>query len=104
MSMQFYVYDHALLDNLGGLCDPRYNGTLVGGVSLMEFLVEYGVRFANQTREYLVRQAYPVREDNTMLESFWSSVCVCIPWVKKKMQKRKRKQRNQDFILLFVII
>ena len=105
MSMQFYVYDHALLDNLGGLCDPRYNGTLVEGVSLMEYLLEYGVRFANQTREYLVRQAYPVREDGTLLESFWSSVCVCVyPMGEKENAKRKRKQRNQDFILLFVII
>ena len=101
--MQFYVYDHALLDNLGGLCDPRYNGTLVGGVSLMEFLVEYGVRFANQNREYLVRQAYPVREDGTMLESFWSSVCV-YPMGEKENAKRKRKPRNQDFRFLFVII
>ena len=95
MCMQFYLYDHAVLDNIGGLCDPRYNGTLVGGVSLMEFLVEYGVRFANQNREYLVRQAYPVREDGTMLESFWSFVCVCIPWVKKKMQKEKESKETR---------
>ena len=76
--MQFYVYDDALLDNVGGLCDPRYNGQQLPGVSLMDFLLEYGVRVANQTREYLLQQASPVREDGTLLESFWSSVCVCV--------------------------
>ena len=78
MSMQVYLFDDALIDNIGGLCDPRYNGTPIQDVTLMQYLLEYGVRFANQTKEFLVQQAYPVPQDTTLLESFWSSVCVCV--------------------------
>ena len=97
--MQFYVYDDALLDNIGGLCDPRYNGQQLPGVSLMDFLLEYGVRVANQTREYLLQQAYPVREDGTLLESFCSSVCVCV-----YSRVKNKKQKKKNFLCHVVII
>ena len=78
MSMQVYLFDDALIDNIGGLCDPRYNGTPLEGVTLMQYLLEYGVKFAKQDRKYLVQQAYPVPQDTTMLDGFWSSACVCV--------------------------
>ena len=88
MSMQVYLFDDALIDNIGGLCDPRYNGTPLEGVTLMQYLLEYGVKFAKQDRKYLVQQAYPVPQDTTMLESFWSSACVCV-CIKSEQQKAK---------------
>ena len=79
MSMQVYLFDDALIDNIGGLCDPRYNGApLPEGVTLMQYLLEYGVRFAKQDQKFLVQQAYPVPQDTTMLDGFWSSACVCV--------------------------
>ena len=96
--MQVYLFDDALIDNIGGLCDPRYNGTPLEGVTLMQYLLEYGVKFAKQDRKYLVQQAYPVPQDTTMLDSFWSSACVCVcvcVCVKSEQQKTKQYELTQ---------
>ena len=101
MWMQFYVFDDAIIDNLGGLCDPRYNGQLIQTVSLMQYLLHYGETFAGQTREYLMRQARVYEGDGSLLLSFWSSVggvcvflCVCVFQCEK--QKAENKQRNNE--------
>ena len=90
--MQVYLFDDALIDNIGGLCDPRYNGTPIQDVTLMQYLLEYGVRFANQTKEFLVQQAYPVPQDTTMLDGFWSSACVCV--CVSRVNNKKPKKMN----------
>ena len=76
---EVYIFDHALLDNIGGLCDPRWNGRPVEGASLMEFLLHYGVNFARQPRDLLLQQATIAPEDASLLDSMWSSVCVWGP-------------------------
>ena len=92
MSMQVYLFDDALIDNIGGLCDPRYNGRPLEGVTLMQYLLEYGVKFAKQDRKYLVQQAYPVPQDTTMLDGFWSSACVCV--CVSRVNNKKPKKMN----------
>ena len=102
--MQAYLFDDALIDNIGGLCDPRYNGTPLEGVTLMQYLLEYGVRFAKQDRQYLVQQAYPVARDTTMLDGFWSSACVCVCVCIKSGQQKTRENELTQFRFRVVII
>ena len=99
--MQFYVFEHALIDNLGGLCDPRYNGTLMDEGGLMEFLLQYGVTERNQTRDFLVQQSYPVVGDTSLLESFWSSVCVCIKREEQKAQGNELSKLMFEVVILW---
>ena len=56
-------------------------------VSLMEFLIHYGVNFVGQPRDLLLQQATIAPEDASLLDSMWSSVCVC--GVRDDNEKRK---------------
>ena len=87
-----------MLDNIGGLCDPRYNGRLMENVSLMEYLIHYGVTFAGQPRDQLLRQATIAPEDASLLDSMWSSVCVC----GSRGDNEKKRKRTTSFRVLFV--
>ena len=74
MMMPFYVYEGALLDNIGGLAEPRYNGHSAG-MPLMEWMLRFG-SMVGQSRETLLFQARPIPADRSLLDSMWSFVCV----------------------------
>ena len=73
--MDFYVYEGAMLDNLGGLADARYHGTQVDRIPLVEFLVTYGMKLG-QRRRNLLHEADRIAGDASLMDSMWSFVCV----------------------------
>ena len=73
--MDFYVYEGAMLDNLGGLADARYHGTQVDRIPLVEVLVTYCMKLG-QTRAELLHQARRIAGDASLMDSMWSFVCV----------------------------
>ena len=73
--MDFYVYEGAMLDNLGGLVDARYHGTQVDRIALVEVLVTYCVKLG-QTRANLLHQADCIAGGASLMDSMWSFVCL----------------------------